>query len=118
MAVWERHVAICRRFREQGIAEIESGDLLQGSEKLWGAAAHAVKAVAEQRGWAHASHRQLFSIVNRLTSETGDYSMASAFGKASELHVNFYEGHMEIDEVNDMAEVVLGFLDAIEAHAF
>ena len=116
MAVWERHLAISRQFRDHGMVEIESGDFLQGSEKLWGAAAHAVKAVAERRGWPHASHRQLFSVVNRLASETGEFSIAVAFGKASELHVNFYEGHMEIDEVNDMAEVVVGFLDEIETH--
>ena len=114
MADWDRHIEISRSFRDQGVVEIESGDLLQGSEKLWGAAAHAIKAVAERRGWEHASHRHLFSIVNRLASETGDYSIAVAFAKESELHVNFYEGHMEIEEVNDMVEVVVGLLDALE----
>ena len=35
---------------------LAEGDLLQASEKGWGAAARMVKAVAETRGWRHSSH--------------------------------------------------------------
>lgn len=53
MADWDLHIEISRSFRDQGVVEIETRDLLQGSEKLWGTVAHAVKAVAERRNWGN-----------------------------------------------------------------
>jgi len=70
---------------------LTEGDLIQASEKGWGAAAQAVKAVAERRGWRHDSHRALFETVNRLTEETGDGAITTSFGVAQALHMNFYE---------------------------
>ena len=113
MATWQEHLEISQRFRDQGFAEIESGDLLQGSEKLWGAAAHAVKAVAEQRGWRHDSHRDLFSAVNRLASESGTPEFTRMFRVASELHVNFYEVTMGVDSIHDMTGSVDDFLGSL-----
>ena len=110
MATWQEHLEISQRFRAQGFAEIESGDLLQGSEKLWGAAAHAVKAIAEQRGWRHDSHRQLFSVVNRLSSEMGTPEFARMFRVAGELHINFYEAAMGVDAIHDTSASVDDFL--------
>ena len=46
-------------FLERAYAELEAGDLHQASEKGWGAATQILKAVAEERGWEHASHRLL-----------------------------------------------------------
>ncbi len=55
--------ALSRRFVRQAQEEFDKGDRLQASEKAWGAAAHAVKAVAASRGWNHNSHRLLFDVV-------------------------------------------------------
>ena len=52
--------------------EFEAGDILQGAEKLWGAAAHAVMAVAQERGWPHESHRSLKNATIRLSEELDD----------------------------------------------
>ena len=76
-------------------------DLLQASEKGWGAAAQMVKCVAENRGWSHEGHRQLWSAVNRLVEETGDQEMRTAFGLAGALHTNFYEGWLPRETVED-----------------
>ena len=38
------------------MVKLEAGDLLQASEKLWGAAAQALKSVAERRGLKHDAH--------------------------------------------------------------
>ena len=45
-------------------------DLVQASEKGWGAVAHYLKAVAKQRGWRNESHRDFFTIESRLARET------------------------------------------------
>ena len=36
--------------------ELDRGELEEASNKVWGAAAHAIKAVAERRGWEHYAH--------------------------------------------------------------
>ena len=49
-----------RRLLEQARNELAEGDTRQASEKGWGAAAQLVKAIAEQRGWEHKTHRQIW----------------------------------------------------------
>ena len=115
MATWREHLAISHRFRDQGLAEVESGDLLQGSEKLWGAAAHAVKAAAEQRGWKHNGHFYLFKVINELVLVTGDGRLNDAFKSANRLHINFYADIMGSDEISDRAQHVSDLVDMIDA---
>lgn len=44
------HAQISVRFPEHTVIAIENDNRLQASEKVWGTVAHALKAVAEQRG--------------------------------------------------------------------
>ena len=67
------YAAFSRRFVRQAQEEFDKGDQLQASEKAWGAAAHAVKAVAASRGWNHNSHRLLFDIVDQMARDLGSY---------------------------------------------
>lgn len=75
----------------QAQQELALGDLTQASEKLWGAAAQAVKAVAQRRGWRHSSHRLLWQALNRVAGEVNDPSLRTLFQVADSLHSNFYE---------------------------
>ena len=70
--------------------EIERGELEEACNKVWGAAAHAIKAVAERRGWPHYAHDLLESAVDRLVREEGapmdlwlQYLTASAYHRRS-----------------------------------
>ena len=91
-AAVERYLQTSRRFIEQAHAEFAAGDMRQASEKAWGAAAQAVKATAEHRGWEHGTHARLFEGVSRISSETGDTEFHVLFHVANSLHQNFYEG--------------------------
>ena len=115
MATWREHLAISHRFRDQGLAEVESGDLLQGSEKLWGAAAHAVKAAAEQRGWKHNGHFYLHKVIKELVLVTGDERLDVWFQAANRLHVNFYENTLDANEIDERAQAVIDLVDVINA---
>ena len=121
MATWQEHLEISQRFREQGFAEIESGDLLQGSEKLWDAAAHAVKAVAKQRGWRHDSHALLFRSVRTIAATSGNSRIVAQFQSASDLHINFYEAELDFERLLRNADDVSEFPDAmsrlLDSHA-
>ena len=83
----------------QAEAELAAGDTRQASEKGWGAAAQAVKAVCERRDWPHDSHRLLFRAVARLVRESTDNEIQELFDTASSLHINFYENWLDEDIV-------------------
>ena len=70
---------------------LRQGDLKQASEKSWGAAACALKAIAEERGWHHQSHSLLFDISNQIIDELGRPDLRDMFLSAKSMHQNFYE---------------------------
>ena len=100
------HRATAQGFLARSGGYLADGDLLQASEKGWGAAAHVVKAAAERRGWRHQSHRDLFEIVNRLAEETSDDELRDLFREANALHRNFYSGTMTHSQVRQALGVV------------
>ena len=75
----QNHAVTANEFLDASDKEFAAGDHLQASEKLWGAATHAVMAVAQQREWPHRSHRSLKNAVGRLTAETGDDGSPAGF---------------------------------------
>ena len=109
------HVQTAWEFLAAADREFEAGDALQGSEKMWGAASHALIAVAQDRGWPHGSHRDMLIAAERLAEERGDPIISFGFGIAEKFHANFYHGFMEAREreiagmqVRDFVGRVLG----------
>ena len=75
--------------------EFAAGDHLPGSEKLYGAAAQAVIAICQQRGWRYRSHRDLKNAVQRLNDDRDDDSILGGFIAAENFHKNFFHDEME-----------------------
>ena len=92
------HIQTAQDFLEAADKEFESGDILQGSEKMWGAASHAVMAVSQRRGWSYGSHNAMRIAVRRLSEERDDPFLRAAFGVAEKFHANFYHDFMESEE--------------------
>ena len=95
--------------------ELARGELEEASNKVWGAAAHAIKAVAERRGWPHHSHALLQQTMERLISEEGapqhlfgQYMMASAY------HQGFYAWPPPANGIRYGKEVIAEFIEALE----
>ncbi len=99
MATVETHTETSQILIRQAEAELQDGDRLQASEKGWGAAAHALKAVAERRGWRHNSHGLLIGVADTLAGETGEPEIRRLFDVAAALHANFYETWMSDEGV-------------------
>ena len=97
--VIQDHAAAAYEFLEDSDREFAAGDELQGSEKLWGAASHAVMAVATQRGWDHRTHQAMKNAVQLLNDETGDDALGGGFAAAEKFHKNFYHNEMEDFEI-------------------
>ena len=95
----EEHARIALEFLEHSGREFEAGDELQGSEKLWGAASHAVTAIAMKRNWRHGKYNARVAAVDRLAEEYGDHSLALSFSVAQKFHANFYRDFMEEEEI-------------------
>ncbi len=70
------HAEQARIFLRQSDQEFASNDALQGSEKLWGATAHALMAAEEQNGRRiPGKHRKMFEAINS-TIRTSRYLTA------------------------------------------
>ncbi len=113
----EYHNATARHFIAEARDYLAADDLLQASEKGWGAAAQAVKSGAETRGWPHNGHRQLFQAVDRLVAETGDEDIRTAFTYAGALHTNFYEGWLGREAVEAHISQVAVLVEKLETRS-
>ena len=93
------HVQTALDFLDASDREFAAGDNMQASEKLWGAASHAMIAAAEDRNWNHGSHRALKNAAARLAAEQDDPLIEARFGLAEKFHINFYYNSMEDFEI-------------------
>jgi hypothetical protein len=103
-----------RKLMSKAMAALAQDELLQASEKGWGAAAQMVKGVAQRKDWQHNGHRELYQVVNRLAQESGDRQVRVLFNSASALHGNFYENWMPREMVEDSLSQVRAFLEKLE----
>ncbi len=105
MTTAERHTEISEEFLQHSRAELAAGDLLQASEKAWGAVAHCINSISKQRGWPVGSHRKLIDNARRLILSDGGGQdtelLLLRLGAVQTLHKNFYEELMSEDEVRE-----------------
>ena len=94
----QEHAQTAHDFLAVADDEFASGDMLQGSEKMWGAAAHAVMAVAQQRDWTCESYVEILTSARRLAGEHNDEVLISGLiGAAAKFRANSHYGFMEHD---------------------
>lgn len=114
--VAEEYIETSGRLLRQADAEFEKGDLLQASEKAWGAVSQYLKAMATQRGLPHRVHRELRLVAQNIVEETGQQRIRELFAIAETMHANYYEAWMPEAEVKagiDNLKELLGILEAV-----
>ena len=111
----EKYAAMSQRYIEQADEEFEKGDLGQASNKAWGAAALALKSIAERRGWNHNKHGLLYDISGQVADELALPHLRARFRSANAMHQNYYEDWMAVDEVRDGIEDAKTYLRELEA---
>ena len=87
----DRYTEISRYLIEEAQHQLDRGDLIQASEKAWGATAHAIKSLAQTRGWNHTRHDLLADVVEQISEEWDRTDLETLFRSANYLHNNFYE---------------------------
>ena len=110
----QRYADLSRQYIERAEEYLRLGDRAQASEKGWGAVAEAIKSIAEARGWNHQSQRLLNDIAFHLTEEWGRPDLRRLFIVAKDLHINFYEDNMGLDEVAASVEDARMLLQELE----
>ena len=110
----ESHDVHSRRLIRHAEAMLEAGDRLQASEKTWGAVAHRLKVVADNRGWKYESHTDAFTVVNNLVSEQQNPRIGTLFDVAHSLHINYYKDERHIDYIQRQLDDVKELLDILE----
>ncbi len=108
------YFTISRQFVAHAREQLEQGDRLQASEKVWGAANYALKAVAIQRGWRHQGQRTIFAIANQLSEELQDPSYSAGLLNARAIHYNFYDNDLDEDDIDRGIESVANYVAELD----
>ena len=96
--------------------ELARGELEEASNKVWGAAAHAIKAVAERRGWQHHAHTLLEQAVYRLVNEeNAPRDLLIQCMTASAYHQRFYGSPPEAEFIRAGQELIAEFIQTLES---
>ena len=111
----QEHIEIAQSFLEAADREFAAGDHLQASEKLWGAASHAVMAAAQQHGWPYGSHRAMKTVARHLAERYDDPFLLGGFAFAEKFHANFYHDFMEDFDLEGDRPLVSDFVHRVIA---
>jgi hypothetical protein len=93
---------------------LRKNEYVSASEKLWGACAEAIKAVAAKRGKELGTHRSIGEFVTKLHKEHPDWNLIDSFNYANSLHVNFYEDHLPPEHVLRGEKIVKDFVKRLK----
>ena len=110
-----KYAAMSRNYMAHAEDYLQLGDLAQACEKSWGAAACALKSIAEHRGWRHQSHSLLFDLSGQVADELERQNLRDLFAVANTMHHNFYENWFQEDEVEHGIRRVKEYLAELEA---
>ena len=112
----EQHREISSQFLEHAEDEFRKGDLLQASEKAWGAVSHYVNFIARQRGWPLGSHNRLIDNANNLINRDPAHAehRRRLVRSVEALHANFYHAFLNEDSVREGIEDAKELIKALE----
>jgi hypothetical protein len=108
----EVHLKLLEKYMSEAEDFLKKGDYVQASERAWGAAAQAVKALAAKDEREIRSHRELQEYAASIIEK--DAELRKGWSAAGELHRNFYEAWLPPKLVRGYIEDVKEFLSRIK----
>ena len=97
----ESHAVHSERMLTHAEQMLDAGDRLQASEKIWGAAARALKSISIRRGWPYAHHADGRVIAAHVGKQAGNHEIAPLFKSIEGMHVNFYDDAYSLVAIRD-----------------
>ena len=101
-----KHTQLNGKYLQDAKKLLKEQDYPQASEKLWGATAQIIKAIALKRGKHLRSHAAINKYADQLSKELNDKSILVYFSVANSLHQNFYEDWLTPDTVIQDAKII------------
>ena len=93
----------------------EDEEPLLAYDNLWNAAAHALTAVADARGWPTADPQDLKTASDRLANEASDHHLRHQFAVAQQFRARFNNGFVERHQLADYCRLMREFVDRMLA---
>ena len=109
------HIDAAQEFLAEADRKFTEGRILQASEMLWGAAAHMVIALSQQRGQPHRNHNAMKNAAKSLADEQVNPTITDDFEVAEKFHRNFYHNEMSESEVTSDRHRVRRLVEALSA---
>ena len=103
----EPHDVHSERLMRHAFEELAKGDRLQASEKAWGAMAHTLKAIAQERNLKYDQHSDARAVLRRVIRDSPHKAfILGGFSTANELHRNFYGDVQDRDDLQEALQLV------------
>ena len=110
-----RNIEISHNFLRQAREELAKEDLLQAANKAWGAAAYAIKAVAEKRRWFNDADWKLQEAAWVITAEQGESTIMLGYLSARQAHYHFYHHEYHPHTYEQIIEATAAMVTRIAA---
>ena len=111
----ESHAVHRDRLIDHARRMLRDGDRLQACEKIWGAAAHGLKVIADRCGWPYTLHSDGRVIAEHLGELMGSADIPRLFSRMESLHRSFYADSFSLQEIEKRLPDADEFLRLIEA---
>ena len=108
------HMQISRRFIEHAKEELAKGERLQASEKVYGAAQHALAAIGKERGWRTGNYWHKENIAYHLSEEFNRPWVRTLHDSFDALHVNFHNNSKDEGVIRGAISDAESFVDTIQ----
>ncbi len=95
----ERHEEISRHLLQQAQDELDKGDILQASDKVWGAVTEAIKAYAQERGWNCNTENYIRDAARCIAVVQGRGELRTLYGYLEAVNNRLSEQTEESDEL-------------------
>jgi len=91
------YIYLFKKYLKEAEEYKNKGDIVQSSEKLWGAVTSLLNIIGEVKKVPHYTHRDYWEIMNIIVRETNDYELNELLALAEKLHANFYHNFIPSD---------------------
>ena len=110
----EDHGVHSQRMLAHAREQLGAGDRVQAAEKIWGAAAHKLAEIANERGWPLTGHRDNADIAEYIAALVGDPAIVGGFDSAAAAHQNFYADLLPVHKLEARLEAVSDLIERLE----
>lgn len=110
----EDHGVHSQRMLAHAREQLAAGDRVQAAEKIWGAAAHKLAEIANQRGWPLTGHRDNADIAEYIAALVGDPAIVGGFDSAAAAYQNFYADLLPIHKLEARLDAVSDLIERLE----